>query len=213
MNQTNQELNKPLNPRTLTFVKYILTISFVIFYTTPVLGFLDTMEKIKFAFSTLVKIQIILLILAVACMIIYSVLRIVLHKKSTYQYNKNEKLQLIIFFIFCGLILSLSLVYTILELELRNFPIQITFYVIEPIVIILGIVGSMLEQRARINEQITIYNVWYESLEKDEKAKEKDIRQKKSASSSDVKIINNENIVEKEIKNKENPFMDDKEEK
>lgn len=200
---------KVLNPRTLSFIKYILTLAYVIFYTMPALGFIDSLSKLKIAHDTLLKIQIILTVFGIICMGIYFVLRTILHRRSTYSYNKSENIQLILFITFCILILILSVAYSFVEINLRGLTTQIMFYVFEPIIIGFGIGGSMLEQRTRINEQITIYNLWYESLENEEKSKEDNTKNKKTKSNDGVKIINDEKVIEKEIKNKSNPFMDD----
>jgi hypothetical protein len=210
---------KMQNPRTSTFIKYILTVALVIFYIAPVLGFVDALDKIKIEAGILRKVQIVLVVIGIVALGIYLYLKFMLHKKNTYQYAKWEKRYILIFLILMGFIVILSSVYSIVEISMDNKKLfQILFYVFEPLIFIAGIAGSIIEQRARINEQIYIYNLWYEALEEEEKNAEDDAAAKKAAKKApkkkeldedDINLDNPHMVLEKELKNGGNPFMDD----
>jgi phosphate/sulfate permease len=177
--------------------------------------------KLKLKQEFCVKSQIVLVVIGIIALGIYLYLKFMLHKKNTYQYAKWEKTIHSDFSHLNGFSLWFWVRFIRLsKISMDNKKLfQILFYVFEPLIFIAGIAGSIIEQRARINEQIYIYNLWYEALEEEEKNAEDDAAAKKSRQKKHQRKKNWMRMIlilitpiwflEKELKNGGNPFMDD----
>jgi len=192
-----------IKPSTLPLIKFILTFGFVIFYTIPVVQFLSLINVIEIHTGI---IGMYMFVFGMTMVIAYVSVRTIIHFKSKYKFTKREFRLMALTYGLVGILMFLILIFMLIQANPKyEKAAKILFYIIEPTLVGLGIASSMLEQRARISEQVHIYNKWYNSLDEKHKAKEDNKANAKRKEVSEEDIL----IEEKQFKNKENPFMDD----
>lgn len=198
-------MNKKIqHPKTLTFVKYLLTISCVILYVTPLICFLYLHGRlIKDNYDLYLKITVILMVFAIIFAMVFVTIRIYLHFQSKFQWDKRDLMLNVIWLILFSVVMNLSIIMVILSFFISVNAFSITFYVLYPLTVIGGMVASFLEWRARISEQVYIYKIWEKTQKKDEEVKE-------PKTSVKINTAIDKTSLKEEVKSKDkNPFLED----
>ncbi|ATX71012.1 hypothetical protein [Spiroplasma clarkii] len=190
-------MNSKINPKSYVFVKYTFTFSMLLWY---LIGFVSLAVAIKQQNGVFdewinlnhLKLNLVFLGLALVAGVVYLMLRIYLHKKSSYTLKPKEKQKIIINICLYLLVMGLAIV-----LICGSLMSVVVFYGLAIalciILILLGIVISMLDTLSIAGEQVLVVQAW----------NEKD--------PADLETPNGveENQVKLEKKDKTNPFMEE----
>lgn len=165
-----------MNIKTYTWVKYLATFGSILLLVNPLLVLLKTIKSNFFIhnWTTLSQVTITLYVVSVVFFAFYFWLRLILIKKSGYQYTKKDQFYLMLSLGLYSLAILLGGLNLIVGLILQdqNQTLTSTFFGISFALIIIGVVGGAInESLSRIQEQIQLYQKQNQEINKAKKAK------------------------------------------
>lgn len=189
-----------INPKSYVTIKYLFTFSMLLMYLIGFMALIasTTRSENKLEHWSSVyyfKITIVFLALSLCFGLTYLLIRIFIHKKSTYKFTPLEKQKIYINFglYFVAVLISVLMICSILLTTKVFFILAILSLIV---LIIFGIFISLLEAVITAKEQVVVTKMWNEI---------------NTASTSEIPAKNSDvQIVEQQKKaDKKNPFMED----
>ncbi|AEM68833.1 Uncharacterised protein [Mycoplasma putrefaciens] len=180
-----------MNYKSYKFLKYLATLSSVIFSIAILIAFIQQTrtDKLFTSLTAFITLEIILIVLGIISFITYLIIRLKLRNKTEYQNTKKDNIYLITSFILYIVVIVLVISYFLISLTVNNQNIlKILFYVFMPLSVILAIIASISETLSRLNEQLLLYKKEYQRIQAQENKKQAKIVKKKASDQSQVSL-------------------------